>query len=122
MNKPLTRRNALKLTVGAVAMPLTALAQRRSRPARSLSANARVTLEKRAAEFRQRILDVAKGPGGMIIAFADFATRRPLQEGAPLHGYLVRNLERVWGTASPRPTTAEWYYGENTLWATGWLL
>jgi hypothetical protein len=58
----------------------------------------------------------------MIISHTDFDTRRPLQEGAELHPALHQVLDSVWGPAAPRPTIAEWYYGENTPWATGWLL
>jgi hypothetical protein len=83
---------------------------------------ASAVLAERANRFHDQILDVAKGPSGMIIAFVHFDTRRPLQEGAEHHWYLVQNLEDAWGPFSPRPTVAEWYYGENTLWATGWFL
>jgi hypothetical protein len=79
-------------------------------------------LAQRAAAFHDQILDVATGPGGMIVAFTSFDTRKPLQEGAPLHWYLANVLDGVWGGNSPKPTVAEWYYGENTLWATGTLL
>ncbi|MSP14325.1 MAG: hypothetical protein EXR62_15400 [Chloroflexi bacterium] len=79
-------------------------------------------LAQRAVRFRQEILDVACGPGGMIIAFLPFDTRKPFQEGAPLHWYLEENFEGVWGPFTPRPTVAEWYYGENTLWVTGAFL
>lgn len=83
---------------------------------------AHTLLAQRAAHFRQQILDVATGPGGMIMAFTHFDTRKPFQEGEEQHWYLARNLEGVWGGFTPRPTVAEWYYGENTLWATGWFL
>ncbi|MBI3942742.1 MAG: hypothetical protein HY326_06990 [Chloroflexi bacterium] len=76
----------------------------------------------RAVDYRQQILDVAMGPGGMLVAFCYFDTRRPFQEGDDLHWYLHNILDGVWGGNSPKPTVAEWYYGENTLWATGLLL
>src|SRR5207253_2583770 len=79
-------------------------------------------LAERAALFRKLILDVAMGPGGMIVAFMPFDTRRPFQEGEPMHWFLTKNLEEAWGPFTPRPTPAEWYYGENTLWATGMFL
>lgn len=79
-------------------------------------------LATRAALFHKQILDVANGPGGMLVAFNYFDTRKPLQEGAPLHWYLTNVLDGVWGGNTPKPTVAEWYYGENTLWATGSFL
>jgi hypothetical protein len=79
-------------------------------------------LADRAARFHDLILDLANGPGGMLISFVSFDTRRAFQEGEDHHWYLVKNLEEAWGPDSPRPTVAEWYYGENTLWATGWFL
>jgi len=118
----MTRRNLLKLAMAGAAMPLMAEAKQESKKTPPATADDSAELARRAVRYRELILDVAKGPGGMIIAFLPVDTRRPFQEGEPLHWYLVRNLERAWGTASPRPTTAEWYYGENTLWATGWFL
>src|SRR5690348_8004717 len=79
-------------------------------------------LAERAARCRELILEVATGPGGMILAFPHYHPRRPFQEGEDPHWYLSRNLEEAWGEFSPRPTVAEWLYGENTLWATGWFL
>ena len=79
-------------------------------------------LEARAAHFLEIILDVAKGPGGMLIAFCHYDTRMPFQEGEELHEHLANILDGVWGGNSPKPTVAEWFYGENTLWATGMLL
>jgi hypothetical protein len=79
-------------------------------------------LAERAAHFRQQILDVAKGPGGMIISFTHFEPRAPFQEGSELHWYMANVLDGVWGGNSPKPTVAEWYYGENTLWVTGYFL
>lgn len=79
-------------------------------------------LAARAAILHRQILDVAKGPGGMLIAFTHFDTRRPFQEGETLHWYTQNVLDGVWGGNTPKPTVAEWYYGENTLWATGHFL
>jgi hypothetical protein len=79
-------------------------------------------LENRARSALQQILEVARGPGGLIISHCDFDTRRPLQEGEDIPPSLQQVLDSVWGTATPRPTIPEWYYGENTVWATGWLL
>ena len=82
-------------------------------------------LAKRAVRFREAILEVAYGPGGMINSFPRFDTRRPFQEGdfgedPCWHMY----MNEAWGghICVPRPTLAEWWYGENTLWVTGWLL
>jgi len=76
---------------------------------------------RRAADFLAQVLDVAGGPGGLLISHSDFDTRRPLQEGdvAP---ELHQVLDSVWGKVSPKPTVADWYYGENTAWATGSVL
>jgi hypothetical protein len=79
-------------------------------------------LAERATRYLDLILNVAMGPGGMIISFLPYDTRRPFQEGQEHHWYLAQNLAEAWGDFSPRPTVAEWYYGENTLWVTGWLL
>jgi hypothetical protein len=79
-------------------------------------------LAERAASFHRQILDVAKGPGGMIISFTHFDSRSPFQEGDDLHWYLANVLDGVWGGNAPKPTVAEWYYGENTLWTTGHFL
>jgi len=54
--------------------------------------------------------------------YVRFDTRQPLQEGEELHPFLHQVLDSVWGPETPKPTVAEWYYGEDTLWATGWLL
>lgn len=75
----------------------------------------------RSANYLRQVLDVARGPGGLLISHSDFDTRRPLQEG-DIPPELHQVLDSVWGKASPKPTVAEWYYGENTAWATGSLL
>lgn len=79
-------------------------------------------LAERAAHFHELVLQVACGPGGLLLDFPCFDTRRPLQEGELQHPFLVGNLERVWGDATPRPALTDWLYGENNLWATGWFL
>jgi len=79
-------------------------------------------LAERAQDCLQQVLDVARGPGGLIISHSRFDTRRPLQEGEDLSPNLSQVLDSVWGPESPKPTPAEWYYGENTNWATGYLL
>ena len=79
-------------------------------------------LAERAKDYLRQVLEVARGPGGLIISHSRFDTRRPLQEGEELHPYLHQVLDSVWGPEAPKPTVAEWYYGENTAWATGWLL
>ena len=81
-----------------------------------------VILAERAALYHKMVLDVAYGPGGMIASFVRYDTRRPFQEGEELQGYLTNHLDGVWGGNTPKPTLTEWFYGENTLWATGWLL
>ena len=78
-------------------------------------------LADRAQNYLRQILDVSRGPGGLIISHVRFDTRLPLQEGED-PGPLRQVLDSVWGPATPKPTVAEWYYGENTVWATGWLL
>jgi len=78
-------------------------------------------LAERAEDFLKQIFEVARGPGGLIISHSRFDTRRPLQEGEEIP-YLNQVLDSVWGPETPKPTVAEWYYGENTLWATGWLM
>lgn len=82
----------------------------------------RQILRDRAAGYLSQILEVARGPGGLIISHCDFETRRPLQEGDDLPASMHQVLDSVWGSATPKPTVADWYYGENTLWATGYLL
>lgn len=79
-------------------------------------------LQRRAERFVQEFLDSARGPGGMVISFTWFDTRRPMQEGEEAHWQFASTLDEVWGKDSPRPTVAEWLYGENTLWATGYFL
>jgi hypothetical protein len=79
-------------------------------------------LSDRAADYLRQILEVARGPGGLIISHSRFDTRRPLQEREELPPLLHQALDSVWGKDTPKPTVADWYYGENTLWATGWLL
>jgi hypothetical protein len=79
-------------------------------------------LAARAAYYRKLILDVACGPGGMIISFPRFDTRRPFQEGELYEACFDFGTEDAWGQFTPRPTVSEMYYGENTLWATGWFL
>src|SRR5688572_8449727 len=81
-----------------------------------------VLLAERAVRYRQLILDVACGPGGMIISLLPYSTHKPFQESDEIHWWLRNNLEENWGPFTPRPTVAEWYYGENTLAATGLLL
>ena len=121
MSEKKSRRQLLGMGAGVAAMPLVTRTLAWSNSMQS-SQETRSLLSERAARFRRLILDVAKGPGGMIIAFLPFDTRTPLQEGEEPHWYLAKNLEEAWGEFSPRPTVAEWYYGENTLWATGLLL
>lgn len=75
----------------------------------------------RSTNYLRQVLDVARGPCGLIISHSNFDTRRPLQEG-DVSPVLHQVLDSVWGRATPKPTAAEWYYGENTAWATGWLL
>jgi len=79
-------------------------------------------LAARAENCLRQILQVATGPGGLLISHMPFDTRRPLQEGESHSPYLHQVLDSVWGPATPKPTLAEWYYGENTAWATGYLL
>jgi hypothetical protein len=84
--------------------------------------SAHAVLVQRAARFRDLILQVATGPGGMIISFPLFHPRRPLQEGEPPAPCLAEYFANFWGAMSPQPTVAEAMYGENTLWVTGLFL
>ena len=82
-------------------------------------------LAQRAARFREAILEVAGGPGGMIVSFCRFDTRKPFQEGDFGDEYCWHcYMDEAWGghICVPRPTLAEWWYGENVLWVTGWFL
>lgn len=82
-------------------------------------------LAQRAAHFRRLVLDVTYGPGGMIVAFPRFDTRRPFQEGdefADGYRHVAEIIDGAWNEYGSRLTVAEFLYGENTLWATGWLL
>jgi len=79
-------------------------------------------LAERAAHYCELILDVACGPGGLIISFPRFDTRRPFQEGEEPPLYTQDRLDRIWGGNAPKATAAESLYGENTLWVTGWFL
>ncbi|MSU51834.1 MAG: hypothetical protein EXS41_00315 [Opitutaceae bacterium] len=117
-----TRRDLLKLALVGTAVPF--MAEGSAKPGESPPAESDDSrmLARRAAHFRELILNGAMGPGGMIISWLRFDTRRPFQEGEPVPDHFVETLDRVWGPASPRPTPAEWLYGENTLWATGWFL
>ena len=71
-------------------------------------------LAEHAEDYLKQILEVARGPGGLIISHSRFDTRRPLQEGEDVQ-FLNQVLDSVWGPETPKPTVAEWYYGENTL-------
>jgi hypothetical protein len=79
-------------------------------------------LAERADDYLRQIFEVARGPGGLIISHSRFDTRLPLQENDDIPASLHQVLDSVWGKDAPKPTVAEWYYGENTCWATGWLL
>jgi len=79
-------------------------------------------LAERAEDYLQQILEVARGPGSLLISHLRFDTRQPLQEGEDIHPYLHQELDSNWGKDAPKPTVPDWYYGEDTLWATGWLL
>jgi len=93
------------------------------KPAMTGKGGASKLLAERADDYLRQIFEVARGPGGLIISHSRFDTRRPLQENDPdLPASLHQVLDSAWGKDSPKPTVAEWYYGENTLWATGWLL
>jgi hypothetical protein len=77
----------------------------------------------RAAHFQELVLDVAYGPGGMIVDFPLYDSRRPLQEGEALDDLMLACAYGAdWGPLAPRPTPAEMWYGENTLWVTGLFL
>jgi hypothetical protein len=84
-------------------------------------------LAERASHYHQLVLDVAYGPGGMIHDFPLFDTRRPFQEGESVTDMLGSDWTSwAYGHAWPEdawyPTVAEMWYGENTLWVTGFFL
>ena len=81
-------------------------------------------LAERAACYHDQVMDVACGPGGILIAFPRFDTRKPFQEDVtyPGHWNVAETVEGAWSAYGPKPTVAEFLYGENTLWATGWFL
>jgi hypothetical protein len=79
-------------------------------------------LARRAGNCLRQVLDQARGPGGLLISHVRFDTRLPLQEGEDLGPSLRQVLDSVWGPDTPRPSVADWYYGENTVWAAGWLM
>ena len=79
-------------------------------------------LADRAGHFRDLVMSMAMGPGGMIIDFVDFKTRRPVQEGEEYPPDSDAYSMAFWNHRVPHPTVAESWYGENTLWATGWFL
>ena len=81
-------------------------------------------LAERAALYHDEIMDIACGPGGILIAFPRFDTRKPFREGESYPGLwnVEETIEGAWSAYGPKPTAAEFLYGENTLWATGWFL
>lgn len=79
-------------------------------------------LAARAKRCLEMLLEMAQGPGGMIVSIVPFDRRRAFQEGQEFHWWLAEPHEKFWGHATPMPTLAEWLYGENTLFATGMLL
>ncbi|MBL9214246.1 MAG: hypothetical protein JNG83_02100 [Opitutaceae bacterium] len=107
---------ALAGTVGAAERP----SEKTSAPRAAAGDSA--VLAERADDYLRQILEQARGPGGLLISHCQFDTRLPIQEGEELPPFLHQVLDSVWGPSAPKPTVAEWYYGENTLWATGWLL
>src|SRR5688500_7324627 len=77
----------------------------------------------RAATYLKQVLDVACGPGALIISHSRFDTRKPFQEGDDYTGaYWRQALDDCWGPTFPKPSLVDWWYGENTLWVTGQLL
>ncbi|MDB6168032.1 MAG: hypothetical protein JWM88_896 [Verrucomicrobia bacterium] len=123
------RRDFIRLSaVGAAGLalsrPLTVSAVDAAAPQPAMHAppDESAVLAERAKDYLRQIQEVMRGPGGLIISHSRFDTRRPLQEGEELSPYLHQVLDSVWGPEAPKPTVAEWYYGENTAWATGWLL
>src|SRR5438445_4397343 len=101
--------SSTKRTTSKVHVPASAAAQSK-------------VLAERAEDYLGQIFEVARGPGGLIISHSRFDTRLPLQESDDLPASLHQVLDSAWGKDAVKPTIAEWYYGENTLWATGWLL
>lgn len=79
-------------------------------------------LHRRAKDYLRQVLDVAMGPSGLLISHVWFDTRKPVQAGEPDPAFFKQVIDSVWGPDTPRPTVSDWLYGENTLWATGFLL
>jgi hypothetical protein len=120
----LNRREMIQGMAGLLAVKaIAASAQATREPAASPATSNpdSRTMADRAELCQSQVMEVARGPGGLIISHSRFDIRLPLQEG-DIPPSLHRVLDAVWGTDSPKPTVAEWYYGENTLWATGWML
>ena len=74
-------------------------------------------LAERAARYHDEIMDIACGPGGILIAFPRFDTRKPFREGETYPGLwnVEETIEGAWSAYGPKPTAAEFLYGENTL-------
>jgi len=120
----LNRREMIQAVFGLIAVrAVSASAQTTKEPpaSKSTAKSDSRTMAERAELCQAQVMEVARGPGGLIISHPRFDTRLPLQEG-DVPASLNRVLDAVWGKDSPKPTVAEWYYGENTLWATGWML
>jgi hypothetical protein len=119
----LNRRKMIGGVLGLLAVKaVSASAQATKQPPASEStSNPDKALAERAEICESLVMEEARGPGGLIISHPRFEPRLPLQEG-DVPPSLNRVLDAVWGKDSPKPTVAEWYYGENTLWATGWML
>lgn len=113
---------ATGLALGGSILPIAQAANTTPATAAAGPASPSQIMAERAVDYLKQIEEVSRGPGGLIISHSRFDTRRPLQEGDDLHPYMHQVLDSVWGPASPKPTVADWYYGENTAWASGWLM
>src|SRR4051812_31510773 len=82
-NFALTRRDLVRGAIGLLgvaAIPASGMAVPEKAAPRGIPSDAQ-TLADRAAICETQIMEVARGPGGLIISHSRFDTRLPLQEG-----------------------------------------
>jgi len=100
----LNRREMIQGMVGLLAVgAVSASGQPTKEPPASKSttnSDAR-TMAERAEICQSQVMEVARGPGGLIISHPKFDTRLPLQEG-DIPPSLHRVLDAVWGPRLPQ--------------------
>src|SRR5689334_19459301 len=101
----LNRREMIKGMVGLLAAgagSASAQATREPPASTSTSNSDSKTMAERAELCQAQVLEVARGPGGLIISHCQFDTRLPVQEGdVPLS--MEHSTEKQWGPDSPPP-------------------